>query len=406
MHRHTLLGRRPPTPPALAALGLEPLQLSANDAAILGFVKGGTTLFENSGDLFLPTAAWLANFPSPKAGSNQTAKTYAHAIDHFFRFLLSIGLDWTAVRIETLFAYWRARRRIPPIEQRLSKRSWNTHSAAIASFFYFAFRNGLIETLPFERGEVGDRSFEVIEARQGTGLNELIGRPIPKWITIDQYMTKVRPAAMASRNPVRDVAICDLLVTTGWRRGEAAAQLKKDWPDPDAPEFKGHKTIPYRLTLGTKGGTPRPIDTPLRKPVVRTIRHYIEADRALAVQRWGRDPDEAFLTDDAMPLGAEGVSRVVKAAFLRAGVDGSAHPLRHTYAVHQLHAMGRKYVSAKSFSDDAFRAVLLDPLRTLQLLLGHASIETTTIYLDMLPDVSDFLEESVEDWAAGIGAFQ
>jgi site-specific recombinase XerD len=66
------------------------------------------------------------------------------------------------------------------------------------------------------------------------------------------------------------------------------------------------------------------------------------------------------------------LSAVFNAAFHAAGLDGSLHWLRHTFAMTMLVRLQRQAATS---------GVDLNPLKVVQVLLGHASIATTAIYL-------------------------
>jgi site-specific recombinase XerD len=96
-----------------------------------------------------------------------------------------------------------------------------------------------------------------------------------------------------------------------------------------------------------------------------------EAQRALLAYRLRRyEPDpELWITEERRPMRLAAVKEVIKKAFHRAGVTGvkmGPHALRHTGAVNYL----------KNGGD----------LRTLQLLMGHARLNTTEIYLSDMDD--------------------
>jgi site-specific recombinase XerD len=69
------------------------------------------------------------------------------------------------------------------------------------------------------------------------------------------------------------------------------------------------------------------------------------------------------------------LSAVFNAAFHAAGLDGSLHWLRHTFAMTMPMLVRLQRQAATSSDTD------LNPLKVVQILLGHASIATTAIYL-------------------------
>ena len=46
----------------------------------------------------------------------------------------------------------------------------------------------------------------------------------------------------------------------------------------------------------------------------------------------------------------------------------------------------------------AYRQIILDPMRTLQRLLGHSDIGSTYIYLDFLEEAEAMIDETLDAW--------
>jgi site-specific recombinase XerD len=86
-----------------------------------------------------------------------------------------------------------------------------------------------------------------------------------------------------------------------------------------------------------------------------------------------RPPPNLFLNRDGNAVTRPRLSAAFKAAFHGAGLDGSLHWLRHTFAMTMLVRLQRQ-ATTSSRSD-------LNPLKVVQVLLGHTSIATTAIYL-------------------------
>lgn len=262
-----------------------------------------------------------------------------------------------------------------------------------------------------------------------------------------------RPGAR-DRNGARNALFAELLFSTGLRLEEASSLLAMEIEPPP-------KRGPARLRLGTrltKGDKGRTIIIP--RSIVVALRQYIELERAIAVaafrarEGWhsidpifcrpssrshalmtarrgerlaldeltpeerqrivlvdarGRpiEPAALWLSEIGLPVAPnswekvfERASRRCAAAKLRIKV--TPHQLRHAFAVHMLAMLIRKTI-AEADSDErdpssaAYRRLLGDPLHTVQRLLGHASIETTYIYLDHLAGLQDTVDQAVEE---------
>ena len=80
------------------------------------------------------------------------------------------------------------------------------------------------------------------------------------------------------------------------------------------------------------------------------------------------DHNALFVSKHRLSLGARSIQHVVKKYLLEAGIKrASVHTLRHTFATHHV-AQGTS-------------------LRTVQEMLGHASLKTTSIYVQLAQEV-------------------
>lgn len=104
--------------------------------------------------------------------------------------------------------------------------------------------------------------------------------------------------------------------------------------------------------------------TPLGLACVDALERYLTRARYGLVSRnyWTTSPELVFLSRTGKKLLRESVFRVVKAAALKAGITKNVYPhlLRHSFATHMLEGGAN--------------------LRAVQVLLGHAKLETTEVY--------------------------
>jgi len=159
----------------------------------------------------------------------------------------------------------------------------------------------------------------------------------------------------------RDHALLELIYATGLRVSEACAL---DTTDIDRDRYG----VPLVLVRRGKGGKSR--EVPLGGAADRALAAYLPARRAL-----GASGAALFVNAAGERLTPRSVQRMVKRWSIAGGVHGAAtpHGLRHSFATH-----------------------LLDggvDLRSIQELLGHASLASTQIYtkvsLDHLMKVYD-----------------
>ncbi len=269
------------------------------------------------------------------------------------------------------------------------------------------------------------------------------GRPDPRW---------------RGRNGERNAVFADLLVGTGMRLTEAASLLVTEVPPLVERRLVGDLHLPATIT---KRGRARTVfvsrrtlralhaylDVERDELVQRRLAAgaYADAGDALVVGGASRHgltlagesrcrpysritieerrrlvradaagrpgaPLWLWLGEDGHPLRRE----TWQAAFQRAnercarfGLDLSASPhlLRHVFAVHMLGLLLRQTVRALQGSQRATvtgeqvkRLLVGDPLRKLQLLLGHKHVATTYAYLDVLDEAQEIVLSALADW--------
>lgn len=193
---------------------------------------------------------------------------------------------------------------------------------------------------------------------------------LPKALPIEQVEALL--AAVAGEAPValRDRALLELLYASGARISEvtaldvddllAAPERADAWGDPEhALEHGGF------LRVTGKGAKQRIV--PYGSYAGRALAAYLVRARPLMVSR-GRGTPALFVGPRGARLSRQSAWLVIRAAAERAGMTSevSPHTLRHSFATH-LFAGGAD-------------------VRTVQELLGHASVTTTQIYTQVTAD--------------------
>jgi integrase len=257
---------------------------------------------------------------------------------------------------------------------------------------------------------------------------------------------------------MRNALFADLLITTGLRLEEASGLLVHEVEALDRPE--GAPQVWFRVSSGlAKGGRGRQVLIPTR--LVRSLLAYVAIERRSACAKFmARDGwvaidrpifvrapvagsrivlrDGGSVSADALTPGerarlvvcdAEGAPREAaalwltevgqpvrpnswEAVFARASkrcaeaghpLRVSPHDLRHSFAVHMLAMLvQRRLAEAGRPGGEAegYRQLLGDPLQQVQRLLGHASLTTTSIYLDHVACCTDTVDTAMEDLLA------
>lgn len=194
-----------------------------------------------------------------------------------------------------------------------------------------------------------------LEERADATAVDLLGSP-KLWKRVPQVLqpevvTRLLTAPQAGdRFYLRDRALLETLYATGCR----------------ASEVVGLRVADVYLDAGFckcfgKGSKQRVV--PLGRPAVAALRAYLGEGRPQFAGSAGQDgPDHVFVSRSGRPITRIALWKVVKKYCRRAGLPHtvSPHTLRHSFATHVL-AGGAD-------------------LRTVQELLGHASIQTTQHY--------------------------
>jgi integrase/recombinase XerC len=171
-------------------------------------------------------------------------------------------------------------------------------------------------------------------------------RTLPRPAAPEDVMNLAEDAAEAASQPwigARDLAILLLLYGAGLRVAEALSLTARD--------------LPLSSTLRVTGKRSKTRIVPIVSAVAEAITDYV---RQCPYPRGGDSP--LFVGAKGGPLNPDLVRRAVRSARVRLGLSDSLtpHALRHSFATHLL-ARGAD-------------------LRSLQELLGHASLSSTQIY--------------------------
>ena len=176
---------------------------------------------------------------------------------------------------------------------------------------------------------------------------------IPKALTVDEVEGLLGATQTDTELGLRDHALLELLYATGARVAEAVGL---DQIDVDLDEATA--------LLTGKGSKQRVV--PLGGYAVESLQRYYPARRELVGT--GNDPGAVFVSARGRRLTRQAVWQILKKVARTAGIPEasvSPHVLRHSAATHMIEGGA--------------------DLRTIQELLGHASISTTQVYTRVSP---------------------
>lgn len=178
-----------------------------------------------------------------------------------------------------------------------------------------------------------------------------VAKRLPSYLRRDEiealFEAAARAAAEGDLIPVRDLAMAELFYSSGLRLAELAGVPLRDLD-----------LLSNQVRVRGKGRKERIV--PVGRQAERALRRYLEL-REAAVAEPGADRAALFVTRRGRRLSARSVQRRIHALYRRAGITGRrVHSLRHSFATHLMDAGA--------------------DLRSVQELLGHASLGTTQIY--------------------------
>jgi len=199
------------------------------------------------------------------------------------------------------------------------------------------------------------RGFHKFMARENGGLDPAQsvkppspGRRLPKALSVNQIELIIASTGDGSTaKSLRDCALVEVLYSTGARISELIDLNRNDLKEPITS-----------LRLLGKGGKERIV--PIGKYAVDAMEKYLVRARP-ALLKGGNDR-ALFLNQRGTRLSRQSAWEIIRSAAKNAGIDVeiSPHTMRHSFATHLLDGGA--------------------DIRTVQELLGHASVATTQIY--------------------------
>ena len=279
---------------------------------------------------------WLAWLAHERRTSPHTVDGYRRDLAAFFRYLSAhLGFPPGLQDLETL----------SPADVRgylanlgaagLARPSMARALSVVRGFFRFLDRAGLVRN-----------------AAVGTVRTPKAGRSLPRPLAVADALGVVERAGALDEEPwvaKRDTALFTLLYGCGLRIGEALALNRRDAPSGGPMKVSG------------KGRKERLV--PVLPAVAEAITEYLDA-----CPHPGGDDGPLFLGVRGARLNAGVAQRQMRLLRAVLGLPESAtpHSLRHSFATHLLAGGG--------------------DLRTIQELLGHASLSTTQRYTEVDSD--------------------
>ncbi len=258
--------------------------------------------------------------------SQLTVKAYTRDIEELINFAENIGknspaqIDFRDVRIF-----------VRELFTKNGKRTIARKLAALRNFFDYLVREEVVANNPAK----------------------LISNPkqekkIPSFLGIEEVISLVESPDITTFLGKRDRAILEVLYATGIRVSELVGLNLDDidWAS--------------KMIL-VRGKRRKERIIPVGKPAIKALKEYLPVREEILMEN-GEKHSSVFVNNRGKRLTARSVERIVDKYIIQTSIMRkiSPHTLRHTFATHLLNAGA--------------------DLRTIQELLGHASLSTTQIY--------------------------
>ncbi len=288
-------------------------------------------------DVLAAVKAWQRSLTAERRVSLHTFEAYDQEIRRFFAFLLDhLGAPASFKSLTSLqladFRAYLSERRLSGLRGPLSNRSMARVLSSLRSFFSFLERRGYLENA-------------ALSALRSPKQPHAIPKPLSVQGTAE-ILSEIERQVEAPWIQARDLAVISLLYGCGLRISEALGLNRSDAPLKDVVVIKGkgrkHRLVPVL-------------------PVVRqAVDTYLESCPHALIEE-----GPLFVGVRGGRLNARQVQRLMQRLRCRLGLADSAtpHALRHSFATHLLGNGG--------------------DLRTIQELLGHASLSTTQVYTEV-----------------------
>ena len=323
----------------------------------------------------------LATIPG-RTRSPQTTRTYAEHLLDWFDTLEQSNIAWNEIETGTLASY--RNRHLAQVSQRTERpyslSTINDRLRAVCRFYAWAHKGGWIDHLPFNVVSVAvSREYQPFLVHTQHNPNQVTANEL----TLREH-EKVRRALPLSEihrlmpqltQPYQLMA--EWALATGMRPMEICALTLYQIPESISLRRRDHPIFPISLTI-TKGNKPRDVHAPIQ--LLDRTHHYIDEVREQVI-RAQRKHDSSYVPGDSLFLGIRGqeinpkrMSAAFKKAFRAAGIQSNLYCLRHTFAIRTLKALTERQKNGEN----------INPMLYLRIILGHASITTTEIYLRSL----------------------
>lgn len=265
--------------------------------------------------------------------ARKTREEYERDVQGLIEYLVSLGLEyWDDVKLKHLRGY------LADLEkQKLKASTRNRKTYSFKTFFRYLLEHGHLATDPAER---------LIPPK--------IPKKEPRFLSTEEYN-----ALLAQISSPRDKAIVTLFLQVGLRLSELSKLAMKDVQLPN----RVTKDVENIGLVRIKRKGSKKEYQPLNWKACEALKIWLKERKAI-LARQDSDSDALFLNKYGEEISNRSIQRMIAKYMRRAGVEyASVHTLRHTAATHYAAKGG--------------------DIKSIQDMLGHASLETTQIYVSL-----------------------
>ena len=284
-------------------------------------------------DLSASHASFIDHLRVERGLSQNTILSYTRDISYFL-----LHLESKKIAIENLSADNLAGFEVSLKDKGLALSSINRINSTVKSFLIYMAREF---SLNLPTGEISSHR---------------IARKLPKALSIDEITALIKSSGALSRsNSLRDVAMLELLYSTGGRVSEIIGVNLND-----LAKVRNDDEVIQTIRLRGKGSKERIV--PVGSFALQALDNYLVRLRPALAERAVRDDGALFLNSRGRRISRQSAWTIVSEAAKLCGLENkvSPHALRHSYATHLLDGGA--------------------DIRVVQELLGHSSVTTTQIY--------------------------
>lgn len=329
---------------------------------------------------------WLVDVSivNGRTRSPRTWNSYAEALADWLRACEASGWDWRAAT-EGLAAAYRNGMLLngsPYTGKPYARSTINGYLLRVAMFYEWAVRLGHLNASPFLKEQrLGPPSYERLLKHLDAGARERRRLLLPTERRLPHCYSKAECRQILAALDPRESLITQWALTTGARLHEILALDVRQIPV--GGSYRSNTMVKVPITV-TKGSRPRDLFVPAL--VLDRTNRYIKFDRT-------RPPKEAagalWISAQRSRLSRKTVQAAFRNVRSSSGITGRFHDLRHTYAINMLALLMDRQKRPDGHDSN--------PMKALQLLLGHKSITSVSIYLEALSIYATLSEINILD---------